>query len=165
MSTLSPTSDQLHILENLDDLREHLIAILGKGKLEVSIFSRQLNPRLFNHEEIANTLSRIARSHPLSQVKILIEQPQAIIDANHQLMYLHRRLPSKTSMQKLMIKPQDDYAFVIVDKDKLWLQHKEDDYTGFANYQAAPEVKRFSTLFNDLWKNSEVDNGLRQLTL
>jgi len=165
MSSISPTSDQLFLLDNQEDLQEHLIKILEKGKRDIAIFSRSLNPSLFNNQSVRDTLSKVARSSSVSSVRILINHPQIIVESGHTLLTLSHRLSSKIKMQKLLIEPQDPYEFVIIDNDKVWLQHSEDSNTGFANYNARPEAKRFLNLFNDYWKNSEEDVRLRRLTL
>ncbi len=165
MSVTSNTSDQLFLLDNREDLTEHVETMLSKADRSVYIFSRKLNPLFFNHSHIADKLSALARKSHRSDIKILIESPQYIVEENHRILHLSHRLMSKIKLQKIVVEPQDDYEFMIVDNDKLWLQHKEESYTGFANYDARPEVKRFNIVFNDLWKNSEEDVRLRRLSL
>jgi hypothetical protein len=146
MSSISTTSDQLFLLDNKEDLQEHLIKLLEKGKHDVAIFSRSLNPSV-------------------SSVRIIIERPQTVVESRHTLLTLSHRLSSKIKIQKLLIEPQNPYEFVIVDNDKLWLQDQEESNTGFTNYAARPEAKRFLSLFNDYWRYSEEDIGLRSLAL
>lgn len=165
MSSISPTSDQLFLLDNKDDLKNHLIKLLEQGKHDVAIFSRSLNPFLFNHQAIRDVLSEIARSTSVASIRILVEHPQNIVESRHTLLTLSHRLNSKIKIQKIIIEPQEPYEFVVIDNDKVWLQHSEDSNTGFANYDARPEAKRFLTLFNDYWKNSEEDVRLRKLLL
>lgn len=165
MSSTSNTSDQLFLLDNREDLLEHLIKVLSQGRRDIAIFSRSLNSALFNQDEVISSLSSIARLSRQANIRIVIENPQAIIDAKHKLLPLCHRLTSKIKIQRITIEPQDDYEFVIVDTDKLWLQHAEGKYSGFANYAARPEVKRFLTVFNDLWKHSEEDSRLRNLLI
>ena len=131
----------------------------------VCLFSRKLDPKVFNHSDISEALSAIARKSRLPTIQILIDDPKALIDNNHKLLNLYRRLPSKISIQRITIEPETDYEFMIVDQDKLWLQHNEGIYTGFANYNAKLEAKKFKELFHELWKNSQSDTRLRQLYL
>ncbi|MFT6389566.1 MAG: hypothetical protein ACJAUP_002959 [Cellvibrionaceae bacterium] len=165
MSSISTTSDQLFLLDNKEDLQEHLIKLLEKGKHDVAIFSRSLNPALFNHQAVRDALSTIARRASVSSVRIIIERPQTVVESRHTLLTLSHRLSSKIKIQKLLIEPQNPYEFVIVDNDKLWLQDQEESNTGFTNYAARPEAKRFLSLFNDYWRYSEEDIGLRSLAL
>ncbi|MEO0443396.1 MAG: hypothetical protein AAFZ92_06595 [Pseudomonadota bacterium] len=165
MARQSETSEQLWLLDKQSDLKEHLHNIVLSGQQKVFIFSRELNGLLFNHQQLSQSISRIARASRFSEVKIVIEKPHALVESNHHLLKLAQRLPSKIAIKKLLIDPQDDYAFVIVDDDKLWLQHREDSNTGFANYDAKPEVKRFKTVFDGLWRNSQEDSQLRKLAL
>ncbi len=165
MSSISQTSDKLYLLDTQEDMTEHLIKALKQASNRIYIFSRRLNPLFFNHEEIVEALSSTARRSHRSDIKILVERPQIVVEVNHKVLKLAQRLPSKIGIQKITAEPQDDYEFVIIDDNKIWLQHKEDTYTGFANYDARPEVKRFEVVFNDLWKNSQEDARLRRLSL
>lgn len=165
MSSVSSTSDTLFLLDNKTDLQDHLVNMLQQGRKDVAIFSHSLDPTLFNDEALNSAISTIARSSPSSCIRIAIEEPQALVDANHKLLTLSQRLVSKIKIQKITVEPQDPYQFMIVDQDKLWLQHSKDSFTGFANYDARPEVKRFISIFNDLWKNSESDARLRKLLI
>jgi hypothetical protein len=165
MAKNSEVSDKLFILESVEDLQDYLFKILKQARRDCYIFSRKLNPTLFNHDRIYDVLSNIARSSSQAQIKILIEDHQSLIDCKHKILHLSKRLPSKLSMQIIKMEPTNDYEFVIADKDKLWLQHAEDSLTGFANFDAKPEVKRFSLDFDELWKNSEEHPDLRQLNL
>lgn len=165
MATQSNASDQLFLLDTREDLQEHLLNMLKKGRKDIAIFSHKLDPVLFNNDSISAAISGVARSSHASKVRIAIEQPQVLVESSHQILSLAQRLVSKISIQKVTIEPQDSYQFVIVDRDKLWLQHSEEHFTGFANYDARPEVKRFLAIFNELWKYSEEDSRLRVLSL
>jgi hypothetical protein len=165
MSSQSLTSNDLYLLDKPEELAEHLIKALDKANYRIYIFSRCLNPIFFNNESVLDAVSVTARRSRRSDIKILVEQPQTIVDVNHKLLKLSQRLPSKIAIQRITTEPQDDYEFVIIDNDKIWLQHKQDTYTGFTNYAARPEVKRFEVVFNDLWKNSLEDPRLRRLSL
>ncbi len=165
MSSISQTSDDLYLLDTQEDMAEHIIKALKQANHRIYIFSRRLNPLFFNNEQVVEALSTTARRSHRSDIKILVENPQKIVEVNHKILKLAQRLPSKITLQKITTEPQDDYEFVIIDTDKIWLQHKEDSYTGFANYDARPEVKRFDVVFNDLWKNSQEDARLRRLSL
>lgn len=103
MSTISETDDQLHLLDNLEDMKIRLHKIVSSGIREALLFSRKLDPSLFNNTEIAQAFSELARYSPHSSIKILVEEPQSLVDANHQLLKLSRRLPSKIKIQKLNI--------------------------------------------------------------
>lgn len=165
MSSISSTSDDLYLLDNQGDIAEHLIQALNKAHHRIYIFSRHLNPIFFNNERVLDALSTTARRSHRSDIRILVERPQAVVEVHHKLLKLSQRLPSKIAIQKITVEPQDDYEFVIIDNDIVWLQHQEDIYTGFTNYDARPEVKRFEVVFNDLWKNSIEDVRLRRLSL
>ena len=124
-----------------------------------------LNPIIFNHIDFIDALSRLARRSRLPEIRIIICDARALIDNNHRILPLSHRLTSKIKLRKLTIDPIDEKEFILIDYDKLWLQHKPEEMLGFANYAAAAEVKNLQVVFEDLWKNSVEDPSLRQLLL
>jgi len=58
---------------------------------------------------------------------------------------------------------------MIVDDNKLWLQHNENETTGansgFVNFSARVEVKKCMDKFRQWWRYSESDIRLKQLNL
>ncbi len=165
MSPQSTTDKNLYLLEDPESLQEHLVNMARKARKDIAIFSHSLEPMLFNNEALTSAISTTARRSRNSSIRIIIEEPKVLVDTNHRILTLSQRLVSAISIKKLMIEPQDGYQFMIVDNDKLWLQHNLENFSGFANYAARPEAKRFMTIFNDLWKNSEENARLRQLIL
>ena len=161
----SSTQQSLFILDSAEEMQRHIQQLLEQGKHKVAIFSRTLNPLLFNHIAIVDAVSAIARSSPNAEVSILVQQPQVVAETNHLLLDLYRRLPSKIQCRKVIIEPQDDSEFMLVDDDKLWLQHKVGIYTGFANYDDRPQVKQYREKLSTLWLHSEEDARLRSIIL
>ncbi|MGH1486306.1 MAG: hypothetical protein ACRBCI_08790 [Cellvibrionaceae bacterium] len=165
MSKLLQKDQTLHSVDNLTDSKKHITHILKLGKQEVSLFSRNLNPQLFNNQNIIDYISLIARQSHLVDIRILIEDPQAIIDSNHQLLKLIQRLPSKIKIQRILIKPPESFEFMIVDNNKLWLQHQYTAYNGIIYYNSPSNAKKHKEIFNTLWKQSEECTKLRRLLL
>jgi len=165
MSYISSSSEQLHILDCAADLQQHAIDMVDNGLKHVGIFSQQLNPVIFDNNQFVDALSKLARHSRASEIRIIVSDARSLIDNNHKVLALSHRLTSKISIRKLMIDPPDDKEFMLVDYDKLWLQHKPEEMLGFANYAAAAEVKSLQDKFEDLWKNSVDDSTLRQLLI
>ena len=169
MAKQSETDSNLYLLDSLEDYQSKILDLLEQGKYTVKIFSRELNHLLFDSTQVVEAVSAIARRSPASDVRLLITQPQSLVDQNHKLLTLARRLPSKIKIQKLTIDTTDNKAFMIVDDNKVWLQHDEEviagENTGFVNINAKAEAKQLSQEFSELWRYSEDDVRLRKLTI
>ena len=163
------SSEHLYLLDTLDDHQTAILKLLSEGQNNVFIFSRDLNSLLFNHAEVVDEISRIARRTPSSDVRLLIQNPQVVVEADHKLLRLAQRLSSRITIQKLTIDPPNNQSFMVIDDDKLWLQHDENiitgENTGFMNTKARAEAKSFTQTFKDLWRYSESDVRLRRLSL
>jgi|GEM_PF-3702346 len=169
MATQSTLSDHLFLLDTLEDHQDHIVQLLNKGQYSVLLMSEELNPHLFEQTEVIESLSRIARNGAVTDVRLIIKNPQAMVDNNPKLLNLARRLPSKISIQTLTIDPPDNKAFMLVDENSMWLQHDHQiisgENTGFANSDARAEVKQYKERFKELWRYSQSDVRLRTLSL
>lgn len=165
MSSISSVSDQLHLLDNNEDLRLHASQLISAGQRDMRLFSRKLNPAFFNRTTFVDTLSLVVRQSRLFCAKIIICEPKIIVEDNHKLLKLSHRLTSKIHIRRLTIEPEQEAEFMIVDRDKLWLQHKEYEHTGFADYDTPARAKQMTTLFEEYWKQSVADPALQQMVL
>jgi len=166
MSRISQSSDALILLDSRDDFCEYIDTLLIEGRRNVKILSRELEPSLYNRESCVRALSALARAHPLAQVEILVKDSQNLVEQGHQIVRLAQRLPSKISIRRLSIEPEDDaMAFMIVDRDGLLFKNDENSMQGFANLQAGAEIKNLMDVWERLWQNSEADPQLRPLSL
>ena len=165
--TPSAVDDNLILLEGQEAFAKHLLQLIQTARRKVYILSRTLNDALYHDQEIADALSALVRNDRNAEVCILVKKVKPLVELNHHLLRLARRLPSKITIKKLLIEPQDDdRAYLIGDRDLLLYQHDEAEFTGFVNYSAKPEVAKILDDFDYLWqRQSIVDEDLRSLHL
>lgn len=173
MSQQSTTSDDLYLLDSTQDLREHALKLALRGRRQLKILSRRLDPALYNNDCFADALSSLARYHRSSYIQILVKDTKPLVERGHALIRLAQRLPSKVEVRQLKQdtrqEADNNAAFMLVDSDGLLYINDDSaplsDVRGFANYAAAPEVKNLNETFERLWQCSEPDPNLRQLKL
>jgi len=86
------------------------------------------------------------------------------VEVGHKLAKLHQRLSSKILLRKLTVEPDDtDMGFMLCDTDALLYKNDDAFYKGFANSNAAVEVKRLRDTFDYIWEYGEAEPELQIL--
>jgi hypothetical protein len=165
--TPSSVDEHLLLLEGLETYRKHALQIIKQSRRHLYLLTRILDFPLYNHPDIETAISQLARSDRNAEVRILVKNIQPLVERDHCLLQLARRLPSKIKLRKLLIEPEnDERAYLIGDKDLLLYQHDDREYSGFANYRAGPEIVNIMEEFSYLWQRQSADDvNLRNLTL
>lgn len=164
MAEQSKTSKDLWLLSSTRDFQEHSIKMLGECRRKLQILSDTLDENIYGHAGVVDAISALARSGHQVDVQILAKDFRQAIASNHKLIRLAQRLSSKIQLKKMTQFPQDtEMAFMICDMSGLVFQNDKNTYKGFANYQAAPEIKSLREEFIYLWERAEVDKELQLL--
>lgn len=166
MSTISPTSDDLHLLDSSEDFHQHSLNAITQARRNIVIFSDHLDPYIYEQEDIVNALSAHARSGRHCQVKILVRHTEKLLKQGHALVRLSQKLPSKILLRKITTEPTNKKSGLLMcDQNVLVYKHDDQIYHGFANYSAIAEVKSMQEIFMPCWELGVEDIQLRRLHL
>lgn len=165
--TPSATDENLILLEGLESFANHTENLISESNRQLYILSKTLDYPIYNQNEVVSAVSKLARTDRHASIKILVKESRPLVEKNHSLLLLSRRLPSKIQIRKLSIEPEDDdRSYIIGDNDRLLYRHDERDYAGFVNYRAGPEVKSLLENFQYLWQQHSLEDvDLRSLSL
>ena len=164
MSTQSPTSPDLFLLQGVADFQTFAAKLLAQTRRNLTILSHDLDTAIFNTDEFIDAVSQIARDSRAAHIQILVKDIQPILENGHKLVKLAQRLPSKISIRKLTIEPDDkNMGFILCDNTSLLYKNDDTVYQGFANFKAAAEVKHLRETFEYIWQYGETDPELQQL--
>lgn len=162
----SSVNDQLLLLESCQDFQAQVTQICADARRQIDIFSHSLDYPVYNHAGTVAAISHMARAHSQAQVRILVRDTRPLVENSHRLARLAQRLPSKIQLRKLTEEPENtEMAFVLCDRDQLVYKNDDQEYRGFVNYAAAPEVKNLRETFNRHWELARPDPKLRVLSL
>ncbi len=163
----SEADNNLIILSGLDAFTKHSIQLVEQANRHVYILSQHLDFPLYDNPDFESALSTLARNDRNAEVRILVKNIRPLLERNHSLLELARRLPSKIKVRRLLIEPEnDERAYLIGDRSLLLYKHDDSEYSGFANYDAGPEVLKIMEEFDYLWqRQSAEDAELRILSL
>lgn len=164
MSEISSVSPDLFLLSSVQDFQEQSLQLLNQSRRKIAILSRELDEAIYGSDEFIQAISTFVRSSRYAQVQILVKNTKPIIEAGHKLAKLHQRLSSKILFRKLTVEPDNtEMGFMLCDTDALLYKNDERVYQGFANFNAAVEVKRFREVFDYVWQYGEAEPELHIL--
>ena len=164
MSTQSPTSSDLFLLDCCEDFHSFALKLLAQAHRNIAILSQDLDLSIFDTSEFVEAISHIARNSRHAQIHILVKNTQPLLESGHKLAKLAQRLSSKISIRKLTVEPDDKkMGFILCDNDGLLYKNDDAVYQGFANLNAASEVKHLREIFEYIWQYGETEPNLQQL--
>jgi predicted GNAT family N-acyltransferase len=143
------------------------LALIGDAKRELCIYTRVLDPELFENEAVLEALKRVAISGRGAGIRILVQDPRAVATRGHRLLPLAQRL---TSVFALRTPVQDDdlqypSAFLINDVRGYYFRVLGNRFEGEAVNYAPGRHAQLLEYFDRVWERSEVSEDLRQLSL
>ncbi|MEM0952562.1 MAG: GNAT family N-acetyltransferase [Pseudomonadota bacterium] len=130
------------------------------------IYSARLDHEVFDRQDMASAMTKLARRGRLSDVRILVSDARPIVGRGHRLLEIARRLSSTVSIRVLDEHPELPEATYMV-RDNSGVLYKPDDRgrAGFYEPNSRASAARFLDQFDRLWRWSEVDPRLRTLRL
>ncbi|RYG03780.1 MAG: hypothetical protein EOO07_31565 [Chitinophagaceae bacterium] len=166
MSKVSSVSSDLFLLDGLQDFQEQSLKLIAQTRRSIAILSRNLDEHIYGTNEVVQALSNFVRSSRNAQVQLLVKDTKSVVEIGHKLAKLHQRLPSKILLRKLTVEPQDtEMGFMLCDTNTLLYKNDDLIYKGFANFNAAVEVKRLRETFDYIWQYGEPEPEFQTLTI
>jgi predicted GNAT family N-acyltransferase len=136
------------------------------ARRNIRIYSTQLDPLVFDSEELASAMITLAQRGRFSDIRILINDARPMSKRGHRLLNLSRRLSSTIKIRVVEEHPELPDATYLV-RDTNGVVYKPDDRNkpGFYEPDSRASAKRFVTQFDYLWNWGKVDPRLQLLRL
>lgn len=158
--------DQEIVLESSADNRAASIALVKQCKRYLDITTRQLDPPIYDNDEFLDALKALATRSRYSRIRIMVNDPRAIVTRGHRLLELANQLSSFISLRK----PGPDHqqfneAWLIADTTGVIRRPLSDRYEGLVNFNDKGIARELDRQFEDLWEHGCEDPNLRRLML
>ena len=164
-SSLGKKNEAL-LLKRKEDFQNTILMMCKQAQHTIQILSPFLDHKLFDHEELREACSTLARRNKYTRVEILLYDPHRVIKNGHSLVELARKLPSSMKIQ--IVHPelrQLNHEHVLVDGHGYIYRQDIETFDGSANFYEVTEGNRLSRQFRRSWDSSLTDPNLRQLKL
>jgi predicted GNAT family N-acyltransferase len=147
-------------------LSETALDLVQQTTKQLRILSFDLDHSLFDTEEMAEAVSKLARSSRYTDIKIMVIDPMPMVRHGHRLLNLHRRLPSNIALRRCTAEVHDvKNNQIIADQLGIINQTIKSPEKIWANFNNRPVVENNIKLYDDLWERAVVDKNLRQLSI
>jgi hypothetical protein len=151
-------------LATSEDHRAAALAMAQQACRYVDVFTRDLEPTVYNNADFVEAVARLARRSPHTYIRVLIQDSQMVVKSGHRLVELSRRLSSHFEVRK----PHEDYkdyneAFLVADGRGVIHKRFADRHEGTANFNAPRRARDLTAFFDEVWERSEPDPELRRL--
>lgn len=162
---LGVTTGQIPVDDrNLNIAAVHKLA--SSASHQVNIVSRKLDHFVFDRSDIVEAFSNFIRRASHTKVRIVVFNSLEITKANHRLLALAHRAPSKIALRLL----SPDYkefneSFVIADKLGYLHNQQSDLYDGVVSFNDTIRCSELNNTFKEIWDRSVEDPNLRQLKI
>ncbi len=138
--------------------------LISQARRSVEIYTHNLDPRILDNREIAETIISFIKISPHSHLRVLLKDPSFAVKHGHRLIELSRKFSSFISIRKIhnqyLTKP---FSFIVVDNRALLYRPHGDLYDAVVNYRAGKESRNQTDFFNEVWERSEPVSEIRQL--
>lgn len=146
------------------DQRNATLALIVQSKQALAIYSRDLDHAVYDSPELVEAVRQLALRSRVSEIRILVQNSERIMQQGHRLIELSRRLDSLIKIRKVA----EEYrhysgSFLMVDRRGLIHNKTGESYRAVVNFNAPSEAALLLHFFDEVWERSEPDPELRAL--
>lgn len=154
------------VLDDAKSFNEQAKLLVSKAQRQIRIFSKNLDPRVYDNEELYQLMLAFARAHAYAEVHILVGNPHLLVQNSHRLLHLFHRLPSRIQIRSLGSNVKTLHTdFMLIDQAGILYNQSSGRYAGYAVYHAPLEAMELINEFDNMWNHSEPNPELRQLPI
>lgn len=155
-------------LQTAEAAAEAALCLVVQARRLLCIYSRSLDYRLFGQMELIETIKQFAlRNQHGAEVRIIVQEPEALRGQQHPLIDLAQRLPSYVSIrapveaEDLNFRP----AFIANDSGGYLFQLQGDRYDGHWSPNLPPQNRQLAEEFERVWQRARICSEFRALGL
>lgn len=139
--------------------------VIHSAEGRIAIFSQALEPLLYNHEEICDALSSLARSHRHAMVRVIAQSTRSAAADGHCVIRLAQRLSSYVQIRVPATQELQRFnqSWIIADNHSICEITNSERYEGQLIEHNQLHVRTQLDFFDHAWENSEPDIQTRRL--
>jgi len=165
--TLS-TNDAKQVIhfDNREQAKELALQLVQQARREICFFGGSIDPILFDHSDILESLSEFARSSERTSIKFVIHSSKKNLQESHGFIPLAQRLSSSIHLHTTDQQHQNlNQMFLTIDDDGYLYCKNYEVYTGRACFNDRQEVRALKQSFSEIWNHSVTDINTRRLSI
>ena len=162
---LGETDEEIHI-DSAEENRSAAASLIQQARISIDIFSQDLDAELYNNMEIEQSMFNLARRHPNTRVRILVQDSRIAVSSGHRLIKLAQNLTSSVFINT----PSGEFktercAFLVVDQLGILyrVSASNRNYKAILNYMSPQRAGKLTDFFNEAWEHSTPDIQTRRI--
>ena len=154
------------VISTRAEMRAAATAVCALAVRKVSIFTRDLEPGIYDHPEFLESVKKLILSRRFARVRVLITDPSRAIKNGNRLVNMGRRLNSFIEFRNV----HDDYrshleAYCIADDASIVYRLDATRWDGIADSYRPVIASSYLQTFDEIWSASDVENEFRNMHL
>jgi hypothetical protein len=139
--------------------------LVEQAELNIAIFTQQLEPLLYNHQDICEQISQLARKNRHSMIRIIAQQTRSAASEGHCLIQLAQKLSSYIQIRTPTTPELKRFSqsWLIIDNHSICEITNPERYEGKLVQDSKLYVSKQLEFFDQAWENSEPDMHTRRL--
>lgn len=152
--------------ETATEARDIAIAMIAQGTRQAQLFSRDLEPLLYNSREFEVGLLQLLRANPHSHCQVLVQDAEDLFSIDHRLVAINQNLSSYMQIRLAPIEARELMEnFMLVDHGGYLKRPNSAIYQGIASFNDPAAVRDLRRSFQQWWEQSGPLPGARRLNL
>jgi hypothetical protein len=154
------------LLETTVENRDAVISLAKQARFSLNLFSRDLDPRVFDNVEFERCIFNLARMHQSADIRILVNDSSRAIKQGHCLIRLAQKLTSSVFIHNPAREHSGELSTFMV-ADNVGLLHRprstSHNYEAVVNFMSPQRAGELNDYFNEMWERSTPDSQIRRL--
>jgi hypothetical protein len=154
------------VLSTLEEVRAAVVETTKLANRALSIFTHDLEPQIYDHDDFLETLKRFILARSFARVRVLILDPNRVIKTSSRFVTMGRRLNSYIEFRN--VRPEyrnHSEAFFIADEHALVYRARAESWAGMSDTYEPAVARIYLGTFETIWNACEIEPELRQLQL
>ena len=161
------TRGERQVLSSVAEVRAAVVQVTGVANRTLSIFTHDLEPEIYDHDDFLETLKKFILARTFARVRVLIVDPQRVIKNASRFVSMGRRLNSYIEFRN--VKPEmqtgTQEAFFIADEQALVYRARAESWEGVSDTYEPAVARLYLSKFETIWNACEIEPQLRQLQI
>ncbi|MBL4712747.1 MAG: hypothetical protein JKX75_09690 [Gammaproteobacteria bacterium] len=162
-----PAKDNSDVeIKTLDENKKAALSLAEQALKSIDIFTQDMDAELFNNKSFEQSIFALARKHPSTKVRILVQESTKAVQNGHCLIRLAQNLTSSVFIHT----PSREYkneqcAFMVMDKIGLMYRRtaSNKNYKAIVNFRSPHHAGKLAEFFNEVWEQSTPDTQVRRI--
>ena len=153
-------------VSSIEENKDMALSLARQARHSIDIFTQDMDAEIYNNKEFEESIVKLARRHPSTRIRILVQDSKRAAQNGHCLVRLAQSLTSSVFIHKLSREHQDQQcAFMVVDKLGLLyrISAKDRNYEANVNYMSPQRAGELTDIFNEAWQHSTPDVQTRRM--